>query len=211
MHGPTPLRIAFDEQASNFKDQYPWLLLALAVVIVTCIVVYLLLVCVERCLTPKNPANEYKRPGRRYAKAYVRLGLIGFAFLVLAFGLWTAAQMFGLQFFSILLTYGLVTLIATYTFSTALQSTGAFLFLNVTAKVSEEDSIVIEGTRVEGTVIYIGILYTTLLTATQELVHVPNIVLMTNIVRVKTTALPTVNIPERTFGLTGLRQRTFIQ
>lgn len=207
-----PVRIAFDEQVSNFKEEYPWLLLALAVFIGTCIVVYVLLVVAEKCLTPKNRANEYRRPVRRYGKAYLRLGVIGFSFLVLAFGLWTAAQMFGLQFFSILLTYGLVTLIATYTFSAALQSTGAFLFLNVTAKVSEDDNITVEGTRVEGKVIFIGILYSTLLSSTGEIIHVPNSVLMTSIVRIKselTTTTPA--IKNRLPIGCGLRQRTFNQ
>ena len=180
----TRLKIAFDEQAQSFADQFPWLIIAFATMVVTCIVAYLILVITEYFLSP-HPRRYYAGSRKRYLRSYIRLGFITFAIIVLAGGFWTAAQMFGLPFFSILLTYGLVTFILTYTFSIPLQNTGAFIFKAVTAKISEEDYIIVEGTRVQGTVIYIGILYTTLENEQHETIDVPSLVLMSNVIRHK--------------------------
>lgn len=180
----TKFRITFDEQAQNFVDSTPWLLIALAVCIVTCILVYLILVIGERCCTS---GKYYTRTRRQMGRAYGRIFMIVLALIILATGFWVAAAMYGLNFFSVLLTYGLVTLIATYTFGTALQCTGAFLFISTTNKICEGDYVVIEGSGVQGRIVFIGILYSTLETnaATGETVDVPQMIFLSSMIRIK--------------------------
>ena len=178
-------RIVFNEQASNFVEESPWLFLSFGVCVATCILVYLILVIGERCCTRKK---YYRRSTSQLGKAYWRIVWATLAIIVLAGGFWIAAQMFGLQFFSILLTYGLVTLIATYTFGTALQCTGAFLFINTTGKVIEDDYILVVGSQVEGTVVFIGVLYTTIETPAGNMVDIPNVVLLSSMVETRRSA-----------------------
>lgn len=177
----TRVKIATDQLAQNFVDEIPWAMLSFGTAVATCVVVFLILVISEYCLSSKR-SRVYSDPRRRYVHAYVRLGIVVFSLMVLTGGFWIAAQMFGLQFFSILLTYGLMSLIATYTFSIPLQNTGAFIFNTITAKICVDDVVAIEGTRVMGRVVYIGILYSTLESKTDR-IDVPSLVFLTSIVR----------------------------
>lgn len=169
-------RLTWDESVQNFRDNIGWQLIAFLVAAGTIIVFYLIVLLSEYCLTPKT-RQRIRLHRERYVRSYGRVFVLGVALLVLGAGLWTAATMYGIPLFSVLLTYGIVTGVLTYMFGFQLQCIGAYLNMTLApAKVAEGQNIKVSG--IGGTVTAIGYTYTELRRAnengTMSIFQIPN-------------------------------------
>ena len=96
--------------------------------------------------------------GRTF-KSYLRLFIIFLCVCILLVAFSVAAYIVGVNFWNIILGYGILALLVGYMFQQALQSAGAYLLLRWNDKVEEENYIVMANMGVEGKVEDIGVLY----------------------------------------------------
>jgi hypothetical protein len=161
-------KLTWDESVAQFAETLPWQLIAFAIAFGTMIVVWAILYFGDCCLgSPKtykqynyNKDNaQYQKQTRRCGSSILRLSIIMSAVIVGALGFWIACNTAGVSFWNILFSYGVIALVATYSFGTALQSAGAYFLIALTNKITEGFYIEFVGMPVEGRVTAINILW----------------------------------------------------
>ncbi len=102
---------------------------------------------------------SYYKKTRRCGRSVGRLTVLCSAVLVGFGGMWIACIVAGVSFWNILFGYGVAALIMTYSFGPGLQAVGAYFFISLTNKISENWYIEFIGMPVEGRITAINILW----------------------------------------------------
>ena len=152
---------ATDQLAETVPQALVVLGLGLAGVVVGWIVIKL-----GECFTQKQPNKRWERENNEYKEqttyrrgAVVRVISMLLAILAVLVGLTIGFNAAGFNFWTIAFGGGIVTLVATYSFNTPLQSVSAYLAISLTEKVEEGWYLQVNGMNVEGRVTSIHILW----------------------------------------------------
>lgn len=150
-------RLALDESVEQFKDNLPWAMIALAIVVSTCIVVFLIFYCGECCWEcccggrHKSKAfRDHLRRSTSWKQSLWRVFVLIFAALIGAGGFWIAATTFGVSFWNIIFSYGIAALLIGQVFGFALQNLGAYIQVVFTGKVINDIYVKFLRTPMEG-------------------------------------------------------------
>jgi len=159
-------RVVVDFATGQFFNQLPWALAAMAISSAGIVVAFIFIKIAE-CLT-KARSNErwiYHQSKKKFDKQYthstqsmIRLIFIILALMSVILGFWIGANTAGFNFWTLILGYGIVSIVITYSFGTVLKSAGAFLAIALTDKL-EEDWVVSLSNNVRGRVKGIYILW----------------------------------------------------
>lgn len=103
--------------------------------------------------------NEYKEKTTYRRGAIVRVFSMLLAILSVLVGLTIGFNAAGFNFWTIAFGGGIVTLVATYSFNTPLQSVSSYLAISITEKVEEGWYMQVNGMNVEGRVTSIHVLW----------------------------------------------------
>lgn len=146
------LRIAWNESVDQFRENLPWAMIALAIVFGTCVVVFVFITIGECCCRSKR--DRMRRARARQSSSWVQsLGRVAFLLLscvIAAGGFWIAATTFGVSFWNIIFSYGIVTLFIGQVFGVSLQNLGAYVQIIFTAKVVNDMYVRFLRTPMEG-------------------------------------------------------------
>lgn len=147
-------RLAWNESVDQFRDNLPWAMIALCIAVGTCIVVFLIVSCGECCCRSKR--DKARRRMMRNSSSWLQsLGRVAFlvmAALIAAGGFWIAATTFGVSFWNIIFSYGIITLLIGQIFGIALQNLGAYVQIVFTGKVINDIYVKFLRTPMEGRV-----------------------------------------------------------
>ena len=148
------LRIAWDTSVEQFRENLPWAMIALAIVAGTCIAVFIFISIGECCCRSKEDRrrrrNARRSPG--WGQSLGRIVFLMFAVVIAAGGFWIAATTFGVSFWNIIFSYGIVTLFIGQVFGVSLQNLGAYIQIIFTAKVVNDMYVKFLRTPMEGRV-----------------------------------------------------------
>jgi hypothetical protein len=190
----TRFRLTWDQSVSQFAEELPWSVIGILIFIGTCIVVWGIIWigswALGKPITKKwtRDSESYKKRTRRCGRSAGRLIIIVLAVGVGIIGFWIAASTAGVSFFSIVLSYGILGIVLTYSFGSGLQSSGAYFLIALTDKLSEDWYIEIIGTGIEGFVNTIGIIWVELehlspVTKELQIIHVPTLMIISSPLR----------------------------
>lgn len=122
----------------------PWALLALAIGAGGLLVAYIFIKIAE-CMTRSSSNKRFvyedgrhKETTRKSWTSLVRLVAMCLAILSVVFGFWIAANTAGFNFWTVVLGYGILSLVGTYAFGSTLKNAGAFFLIALTDKIEEE-------------------------------------------------------------------------
>mgnify|MGYP005990451797 CR=1 FL=1 len=135
-------------------------------------------------------AGKWKETSTKSNHSIIRLVTMGLAILIAISGLWVAAQTAGFNFWTVVLGYGMLSLVGTYAFGDMLRNLGAFFLLSLTDKIEDGYYIEFSGIGVEGLVtaihwLWIEVSYVNPKTDNVEEIQIPTIYVMSNIIRRK--------------------------
>ena len=154
-------RVVVDYAANAFLTEIPWALAALGIGLAGVVVAYVFIIIAERWTKARSdlrrPPGEEQETTRNSKNSIIRVIAMTLAILALVFGFWIAANTAGFNFWTVMLGYGILSLVGTYAFGTTLQNAGAFFLISMTNKIGEE--YVIEVAGVSGRIIAIHILW----------------------------------------------------
>lgn len=152
-------RLAWNESVEQFRENLPWAMIALAIVVGTCIAVFLFVSIGERCCRSRRDRLRRKRAhqSNSWIQSLGRVAFLVMAALIAAGGFWIAATTFGVSFWNIIFSYGIVTLFIGQIFGVSLQNLGAYIQIVVTAKVVNDMYVKFVRTPMEGRVINMNI------------------------------------------------------
>lgn len=161
-------QITWDQSVTEFTQDIGWYLLGLGVAATTILISWLILYLGDCCLTSCGKKASLVRPWQSFKyggatstskRSYARLGIILTCIVILVGGFWIAFAFAGVSFWNVIFGYGIVTLVTTYAFGSALQSAGAYVLISMTNKIHEDDWLEIVGMPLEGRVTAINILW----------------------------------------------------
>lgn len=160
---PLSFKLAWDASVSQFTADLPWAMIALAIMVTTCLVVFFIVYCGECCMR-KPRSNRYLQAHRLHDRDYrgslARIFVLVVAALLGAGGFWIAATTFGVSFWNIIFTYGIVTLLISTIFGTTLALFGAYVSLAFTGKPLMNRYITFDETpQIHGRVVAFNILW----------------------------------------------------
>lgn len=156
-------KITWDQSVANFSEQLPWQLIGILIALGTCFAVWLIYT-LGNCLLGKpitknwtRQQETYKKLTRKCGRSAGRLFFIVLAIAVGIVGFWIACTTAGVSFIGVVLSYGILSLVLTYTFGAPLQNLGAYFVIALTDKVSEDWYLNVAG--VQGRVVGIYIFW----------------------------------------------------
>lgn len=173
-------QITWDQSVTNFKEDIGWYMLSLAVGAGAIIVSWIIVNLGDACL---NCNRKKPRFSLNVKKSYARLLIVLVAIAVLAGGFWLACGFAGVSFYNIILSFGIITLIATYAFGPDIQAAGGYVTLCSVPKFEEGQWIEIIGTSIQGIVEDIGISHVTMRGADGQPIFVPTHYFKSNAIR----------------------------
>lgn len=147
-------RLAWNESVEQFRDNLPWAMIALAIVVGTCIVVFLIVSIGECCCQSKRDRKRNRTPltPRSWVQSLGRVMFLVLAAVIAAGGFWIAATTFGVSFWNIIFSYGIITLLIGQIFGFALQNLGAYVQIVFTGKIVNDIYVKFLRTPMEGRV-----------------------------------------------------------
>lgn len=192
-HAP---RIAVEFTVGEFADNLPRALASLGVVIAGLAIAYLFIKLAE-IITRARSSKRYKhnhatdryiKTTQKSSQSIVRLVCMCLAFSSCIFGFWIGANVLGVNFWTITLSYGILALVLNTAFGTSLRNAGAFFLIAWSDKI-EEDWFVNIGNQVQGRVVAIHILWIELEVGSLKskdgltVIHVPTYMIMGTIMK----------------------------
>ena len=147
--------------ASEFTDNIGAIFASLGIALAGIVVAWIMIKLGECCTGAHsskrweydksvNGAHKWKEKTSKSSHSIIRLITMGLALLVATCGLWIAAQTAGFNFWTVVLGYGILSLIGTYAFGGMLRDIGAFFLLSLTDKIEDGYYIEVVGLGVEG-------------------------------------------------------------
>lgn len=153
------MRLAWSESVEQFRENLPWAMIALAIVVATCIVVFLFVTIGEKCCRSKRDRARRMRAYQSapWVQSLGRVLFLILAALIAAGGFWIAATTFGVSFWNIIFSYGIVTLFIGQIFGTSLRNLGAYIQIVFTAKLVNDMYVEFVRLPIKGKVINMNI------------------------------------------------------
>jgi small-conductance mechanosensitive channel len=149
--GATPRVLADYYRSQIFWDQIPWALIGLAISAGGAFAFYLCIKLAE-IWTQKNSNTRYELVDQTYREttkrshnALIRLVLLTIGLAIAIASFWVASNTAGFNFWTVILGYGILSLIGTYAFGTTLKNIGAFFLINLTDKIEENWVVTVAG------------------------------------------------------------------
>lgn len=138
----------------------------------------------------KTQTNKWKEETRSSKQSVIRLVTMTLAILVTTVGFWVAAQTAGFNFWTVVLGYGILSLIGTYAFGQMLRDIGAFFLLSLTDKIEESHWIEVVGMGIEGRItaihwLWVEVAYNDPQTGNVEEAQIPTGFIMMNVIKRK--------------------------
>lgn len=135
-------------------------------------------------------AIDWKESTRFHRNAIIRTIMFGLAMLTSIFAFWIAAQAMGVNFWTIVLSYGILGLVATYAFGGPIKDMGAFLLISITNKIEEEWWVEVVGLGVQGQItaihfLWVELVYEDVETGQMEEAHIPTGYFLSNVIKRK--------------------------
>lgn len=155
----------------SFREFLPTALISLAIalggLIVAAIIVKMGECCTdsrsskhwEKTLGVNNKIIKWHESTTFHKNAIKRTVMFGLAMFTSIFSFWIAAQAMGVNFWTIVLSYGILGLVATYAFGGPIKDMGAFLLISITNKVEEDWWVEVVGLGVQGQITAIHFLW----------------------------------------------------
>lgn len=152
---------------SSFREFLPTALISLTIALGG-VIISALIVKLGECFT-KTHSNKrwvnakdgsgWKERVGFHPKALARVVMFSLAILTSIFAFWIAAQAMGVNFWTIILSYGILGIVGTYAFGGPIKDMGAFLLISATNKIEEDWWVEIVGLGVQGRVTAIHFLW----------------------------------------------------
>lgn len=187
---------AFEYLADNWGKLFASLGICLGGIVVAWILIRL-----AECYTRRQSTRRWDKDSRglektkwkqktghsSYSLARLVAMLLGILAITIAF--WIAANMAGFNFWSVVLGYGIISLIVTYAFGQPLRDGGAFLLIALTDKIEESWWVEIVGMGVEGRITAIHLFWVEIEylddNGNMEEAHIPTGYIMSNVLKRK--------------------------
>jgi len=113
----------------------------------------------KRWRKQRGELMEWKSTTRMSKNSKIRFVLLCFAIIIAICGFWVAAHTAGFNFWTVILSYGILSLVATYAFGGMIRDGGAFFLIALTDKIEEDWWIEVVGLGVSGRITAIHILW----------------------------------------------------
>ncbi len=164
----TRFKVSWDESVAQFTETIPWLSIAFAIMVASILTIWIIVYIGDFFLgspmaksyqAVRTEHTRYYKKTRQCGRSAGRLTVLMSAVIIGFGGMWVACIVAGVSFWNILFGYGVAALIMTYSFGPGLQSVGAYFFISLTNKVSENWYIEFIGMQVEGRITAINILW----------------------------------------------------
>lgn len=168
-------KIQWDDSVSAFAENLPWQLIAFTIAFGSILATWIIFNLGDCCLAVRRQKK------RRCGRSAARFTITMVAILVGAIGLWIACTTAGVSFWNILVGYGIVAIIVTYSFGVGLQSIGAYIVISGTNKLYETQYLEFPGG--EGLVEAVNIFWVDVRTPSGKLMQVPTVLFLSSIVQ----------------------------
>lgn len=168
MFGDSNFKLTWDASIDQFREDLPWAMIAFTIMIGAVIAIVLIIYLGDCCLGGAFKSrytrdhDRYTKKTRRCGRSMGRLFILFFAAFIGISGFWIAANAYGVSFWNILFSYGIVALMISTMFGFALSCLGAYILISWTNKFTEDRYIIFDLLPIEGRVLTINILWTTL-------------------------------------------------
>lgn len=178
----------------------------------------------------KTQTNKWKEKTRSSKQSVIRLITMSLSILITTVAFWIAAQTAGFNFWTVVLGYGILSLIGTYAFGQMLRDIGAFFLVSLTDKIEEGNWIEVGGMGVEGRItaihwLWVEVAYNDPKTGQVEEAQIPTGFIMMNVIKRKFSREVEVirgpdgdvyesTIPEKTgqrVSMSGLRKNKILE
>lgn len=186
---------AFTVVTQDFIDNLPFLAASIGIAVGGLLIAYIVLWIAEK-FTRSESSKRFRRDhhgkgyyetNRKSRHAWIRLISMCLACVIAIGAFWIAAQAAGFNFWTVILGYGILSLVAANAFGQTLRDMGAFFLIALTDKIEDDWYIDVLGTGAQGRVDAIHLLWVELSVRDAEnnqiKLFVPTGVIMSNIVR----------------------------
>lgn len=182
----------------SFREFLPTALVSLAIALGG-LIVSALIVKLGECFTGAQSnkhwikgkdGSGWKERATCHPKAIIRVIMFSLAILTSVFAFWIAAQAMGVNFWTIVLSYGILGIVGTYAFGGPIKDMGAFLLISATNKIQEDWWVEVVGLGVQGRVtaihfLWVELEYEDLETKRWEEVQIPTGYFLANVIKRK--------------------------
>ena len=192
-------RLSMEVFASEFTDNIGAIVLSFGIAVGGIFAAWILISLGECCTGIKSSrrwarnlagSKKWNEHTGRSKNSVVRLITMCLAILLCTVAWWIAAQTAGFNFWTVVLGYGILSMILNIAFGQLLRDVGAFFLIALTDKIEEGWYIQISELGVEGRVVaiqwlWVEVVYTNEQTKTVEEAQIPTGFIMMNILRRK--------------------------
>jgi hypothetical protein len=157
-------KVAWDESVDTYRENLPWILIGLALFVGT-VIVLVVLVYLEDFLVGRGSLGKPWSNSAVYARltnkkrSYFRLFMILLMIAIFLVGMTCAANIMSINFWSIILGYGILAAVVITTCGEDMKSIYQYIKIASNARLSEGQWILFEGTNMQGKIVAINILY----------------------------------------------------
>lgn len=157
-------KVAWDESVESYRENLPWILIGLALFVGT-VIVLVVLVYLEDFLVGKGSLAKPWSNSAVYTqltnkkRSYFRLFMILLMIAIFLVGMTCAANIMSINFWSIILGYGILAAVVITTSGEDMKSIYQYIKIASNARLSEGQWILFEGTNMQGKIVAINILY----------------------------------------------------
>lgn len=189
-------RIAFDTTMSTFMENLPSALAALGIGAAGLVVGYFFFKLAEWISGAESEKRwerdtdqaKYVETRRHVARNTARIICMVLAIIAITMGFWIGSSTAGVNFWTIILAYGILSMLAGHAFGASLTNGGAFFVLTLTYKFNRGTYIEMTGQGAEGRIVAIHALWVELEFWDQEATdwveyYVPTYMLLMSVVK----------------------------
>lgn len=157
-------KVAWDESVESYRENLPWILIGLALFVGT-VIVLVVLVYLEDFLVGKGSLAKPWSNSAVYTqltnkkRSYFRLFMILLMIAIFLVGMTCAANIMSINFWSIILGYGILAAVVITTCGEDMKSIYQYIKIASNARLSEGQWILFENTNMQGKIVAINILY----------------------------------------------------
>jgi len=191
-------RAAVNIISEDFVENLPNVFIALGLGLAGIVVAWIF-IKISECCTGTRISKRWKRDREdtlrwksttnRSKNSRIRFILLCFAIISAISGFWVAAHTAGFNFWTVVLGYGILTLVANSAFGGMLRDGGAFFLIALTDKIQEDWWIEVVGMGVAGRITAIHILWVEIeyldTQGNMEEAHIPTAYIMANVIKRK--------------------------
>lgn len=194
-------RTAVNIISEDFVENLPNVFIAIGLGLTGLVVAWIFIKIAECCTGTRSSKRwkryrnehektvEWKITTRKSKNSKIRFVLLCFAIVSVVCGFWVAAHTAGFNFWTVVLGYGILSLVATYAFGGMLRDGGAFFLIALTDKIEEDWWVEVVGLGVSGRITAIHILWVEVeyrdVDGNMEEAQIPTGFIMANVIKRK--------------------------